>query len=95
MHKQWDLPINRVVDLLIYVYGSHTKANTPDQDGKPCYKCKEAIPLIYPTKISKQTGRCFVKVDRGNRVDVELRHQVHGIKLVSYHIECWRSLIFI
>lgn len=84
-----------VVSFLICVYSNHSKVNIIDQDGKPCFYCKQPIPLLYPTKISKMTGRCFVKVDRSNRVDVNLAHQIKGIEVVSYHLECWKKLIFI
>lgn len=80
----------RIVDLLIYVYSQHKHANTIDQDGKPCRYCGKEIPLLYPTCFSKLTGRAFVKVDRSNRVDVNLKNN----RVASYHINCWKNIIF-
>jgi len=89
-----DVVLRQMADLYKCIFQEHDKSNIADQDGKPCYKCHLPIPVLYPTRLSKKTGRCFVKVDRTNRVDVELRVKTHGKERVSYHIECWKSLIF-
>jgi hypothetical protein len=94
MYTHINFQINRVVDFFFFVYQNHEKANIIDNDGKDCYYCKLPIPLVYMTKISKNTGRCFVKVDRSNRVDVQLTHKSNFIEVVSYHVNCWRKIIF-
>ena len=91
--------IEKVIDLYQYIYGNHEKANTIDQDGKVCVECGLPIPLQVRLYRSHNTGKCYVKVDRSNRVDVNLHVTAHGkqwtaYELVSYHINCWKSLVF-
>lgn len=89
------ISIEKVIDLYQYVYGNHEHSNTSDQDGKSCYKCGLPIPLQVRLFISHLTGRRYVKVDRSNRVDVNLLHKTNRKELVSYHIDCWKSLVFL
>jgi len=65
--------------------------NLPELDNKPCHHCHKKIPALYTEKKNKK-GEIVRVRDRSNRIDCD--ESKRGLsKLVTYHKECWRSLI--